>query len=178
MVSSGARFLCRNSANSASPGHAGLHAHGNQPLRRELGQQCELSQSPMAAHSAAQRHAAESHKPEGSHPLVIDGPVRLRHRVAVARADRLDIGAAGGRGGREAGLPEAVPVRPRQGRVEKAEFKQQWNIYQNFYDRDYTATIPAARSRSGSASWTAIGWRSVRSGSSPWLPARRRLHSR
>jgi len=50
---------------------------------------------------------------------------------------------------------------PGKGEWKKAEFKKQWQIYQNLFDRDYTATIPAGarqiRIRVADGDWLEIG---------------------
>jgi hypothetical protein len=50
---------------------------------------------------------------------------------------------------------------PGKGEWKKAEFKKQWQIYQNLFDRDYTATIPAGarqvRVRVADGDWLEIG---------------------
>ena len=50
---------------------------------------------------------------------------------------------------------------PGKGEWKKAEFKQEWRIYQNLFDRDYTATIPAGtkqlRLRVADGDWLEIG---------------------
>jgi hypothetical protein len=82
-------------------------------------------------------------KPEGSHPLVIDGPfpaeTQLRlHVMTVSTAAKLVVEADVKRV-----FEQIFKCGPGQGEWKKAEFKPQWQIYQNLYDRDYTATIPA-----------------------------------
>lgn len=81
-------------------------------------------------------------KPEGSFPLVIDGPfalptlLRLRvQRVSVAA--QLIVEADG-----KKVLEKAFKCGPGEGEWKKAEFNEQYKIYQNLYDRDYTAAIP------------------------------------
>ena len=50
---------------------------------------------------------------------------------------------------------------PGKGEWKKAEFKPQWQIYQNLFDRDYTAAIPAdtrqVRIRVADGDWLQIG---------------------
>ena len=50
---------------------------------------------------------------------------------------------------------------PGKGEWKKAEFKKQWQIYQNLFDRDYTTTIPAGarqiRVRVADGDWLQIG---------------------
>ena len=50
---------------------------------------------------------------------------------------------------------------PGKGEWKKAEFKPQWQVYQNLFDRDYTATIPAGtrqvRVRVADGDWLEIG---------------------
>lgn len=100
-------------------------------------------------------------KKEGSHPLIIDGPfpaateLRLRvltvsmAAVLVAEADSEQI------------LEKKFECGPGEGEWKRAEFKPQYNIYQNLYDRDYTATIPPGtrqvRVRVADGDWLQIG---------------------
>ncbi len=100
-------------------------------------------------------------KPEGSHPLVIDGPFRtataLRlHVLTVSTAALLVVEADG-----TPVLQKQFRCGPGKGPWKKAEFKQEWRIYQNLFDRDYTATIPAGtkqvRVRVAEGDWLEIG---------------------
>lgn len=100
-------------------------------------------------------------KKEGSHPLVIDGPFAkptdLRMRVlVVSTAAKLVVEADG-----KPVFEKSFKCGPGEGEWKKAEFKQQYNIYQNLYDRDYTASIPAGtkqvRVRVLSGDWLQIG---------------------
>jgi hypothetical protein len=82
-------------------------------------------------------------KPEGSHPLVVDGPfatdTQLRlHVGTVSSLARLVVEADG----KKCWEKEFKPG-PGQGEWKKVSYKEQWKIYQNLYDRDYTNTIPA-----------------------------------
>ncbi len=82
-------------------------------------------------------------KPEGSYPLTIDGPfasdtaLRL-HVLTVSTAARLVVEADG-----QPVLQKRFQCGPGKGEWKKAEFKPQWGIYQNLFDCDYQAVIPA-----------------------------------
>jgi hypothetical protein len=100
-------------------------------------------------------------KPEGSHPLVIDGPfptvTELRlHVLTVSSAALLVVEADG-----KQVLHKQFRCGPGKGEWRKAEFKPQWQTYQNLFDRDYTATIPAGtkqvRVRVAEGDWLEIG---------------------
>ena len=111
-------------------------------------------------------------KPEGSFPLVIDGPfsaaTELRLRVlTVSNMARLVVEADG-----RSILQKRFQCGPGPGEWKKAVYQPQWQIYQNFYDRDYTATIPAGTARFVSAWWRVIGWRSVDWGFGPSIVVR------
>jgi len=101
------------------------------------------------------------HKPEGSHPLVIDGPfttaAELRLRVLTVSASALLVVEADGK----PVFQKRFQCGPGKGEWKKAEFKEQWQIYQNLFDRDYTATIPAGtrqiRVRVADGDWLEIG---------------------
>lgn len=81
-------------------------------------------------------------KPEGSHPLLVNGPfetdtaVRL-HVATVSSAARL-VAEADGRTIWE----KHFLCGPGEGEWKKSEFKSQWKIYQCQYDRDYSFTVP------------------------------------
>ena len=100
-------------------------------------------------------------KPEGSHPLVIDGPfarptaLRL-HVLTVSSAARLVVEA----GGKQI-LDKQFKCGPGSGEWKRAEFKPQWQIYQNLFDRDYPCSIPAGtrqvRIRVAEGDWLEIG---------------------
>ncbi|MGO9112063.1 MAG: glycoside hydrolase family 5 protein [Thermoguttaceae bacterium] len=82
-------------------------------------------------------------KPEGSFPLTIDGPfasaTELRlHVLTVSALARLVVEADG-----VAVFQKRFQCGPGNGEWTKAEYKPQWKVYQNLYDRDYNATIPA-----------------------------------
>ena len=101
------------------------------------------------------------HKKEGSHPLVIDGPfpaaTELRLHVLTVSAAALLVVEADG----QHVFEKKFLCGPGEGEWKKAEFKAQYNIYQNLYDRDYTATIPAGtrqvRVRVADGDWLQIG---------------------
>lgn len=84
-----------------------------------------------------------SWKKELSQPLRIDGPfprratLRLRVGVVSSRA-RLLVKADGA-----SLLDKLFVCGPGDGEWLKAEYKEQWKIWQNLYERDYTASIPA-----------------------------------
>ena len=95
-------------------------------------------------------------KPEGSHPLVIDGPfttaTELRLHVLTVSASALLVVEADGK----QVFQKQFRCGPGKGEWKKAEFKKQWQIYQNLFDRDYTATIPAG---SKQVRVRVVGWR-------------------
>ncbi|MGA2064036.1 MAG: cellulase family glycosylhydrolase [Thermoguttaceae bacterium] len=100
-------------------------------------------------------------KPEGSHPLVIDGPfagaTRLRlHVLVVSNAALLVVEADGRRV-----FQKQFRCGPGAGEWKKAEFNECYKIYQNLFDRDYVATIPAGseqvRVRVADGDWLQIG---------------------
>ncbi|NLF71542.1 MAG: glycoside hydrolase family 5 protein [Candidatus Anammoximicrobium sp.] len=82
-------------------------------------------------------------KKEGSHPLVIEGPfpaaTELRLRVLTVSASALLVVEADGK----RVLEKKFQCGPGEGEWKKAEFKPEYNIYQNLFDRDYSAMIPA-----------------------------------
>ena len=83
-------------------------------------------------------------KPDLQAPLVIEGPftvsTRLRLRVGTVSARSLLIVEADG----EPVFRKDFVCGPGEGEWKKAEFHPQWKVYQNVYDRDYEAAIPAA----------------------------------
>lgn len=100
-------------------------------------------------------------KPEGSHPLVIDGPftsdTELRlHVLKVSTSVLLVVEADG-----KQVFRKLFQCGPGKGEWKKAEFKSEWHVYQNLFDRDYTATIPAGtaeiRVRVADGDWLEIG---------------------
>ncbi len=100
-------------------------------------------------------------KEEGSFPLTIDGPfasatdLRL-HVLTVSTLARLVVEADG-----KPVFQKRFQCGPGKGEWKKAEYKPQWQVYQNLYDRDYTATIPAltrqVRIRVTEGDWLQIG---------------------
>ena len=100
-------------------------------------------------------------KAEGSYPLVIDGPftttTALRMHVLTVSASALLVVEADGK----QIFQKLFQCGPGKGEWKKAEFKKQWQIYQNLFDRDYTAAIPAAarqvRIRVADGDWLEIG---------------------
>ena len=100
-------------------------------------------------------------KPEGSYPLVIDGPfetaTELRLRVLTVSAAALLVVEADG----EPVFRKQFRCGPGKGEWKKAKFLEQWHVYQNLFDRDYTATIPAGvrqiRVRVAEGDWLEIG---------------------
>ena len=100
-------------------------------------------------------------KAEGSYPLVIDGPfttaTELRLHVLTVSASALLVVEADGK----QIFQKLFQCGPGKGEWKKAEFKKQWQIYQNLFDRDYTATIPAGarqvRVRVADGDWLEIG---------------------
>jgi hypothetical protein len=100
-------------------------------------------------------------KAEGSHPLVINGPfttaVELRLHVLTVSASALLVVEAD----EKQVFQKRFECGPGKGEWKKAEFKEQWQIYQNLFDRDYTTTIPAGarqiRIRVADGDWLEIG---------------------
>jgi len=100
-------------------------------------------------------------KKEGSYPLVIDGPfatdTALRLRVLVVSSAALLVVEADGR----PVFQKQFQCGPGAGEWKKAELRPQYKTYQNLYDRDYTATIPAGtrqvRIRVAAGDWLQIG---------------------
>ncbi len=100
-------------------------------------------------------------RPELSRPLVIDGPfpsaTQLRLRVLTVSSAALLVVEADGK----PLFQKQFRCGPGQGPWKKAEFKPEWRIYQNLFDRDYTATIPAGtkqvRVRVADGDWLEIG---------------------
>lgn len=86
-------------------------------------------------------------KKELQKPLVVDGPfpksadLRLRVGVVSGRA-HLIVEADG-----EPVFDKLLVPGEGEGEWKKSVFKPEWNIYQNVYDRDYTARIPAGTLR-------------------------------
>lgn len=84
---------------------------------------------------------------EARAPLVIDGPfaaptaLRLHVMVVSTRAD-LVVRADG----QEIWRKELV-CGPGEGEWKTAEFKEQWQVWQNTYDRDYETVVPAGTQR-------------------------------
>lgn len=86
-------------------------------------------------------------KPEGANIVVIEGPfakqTQLRLRVQkvsqqadlVVEADEKPV------------FTKAFKCGPGEGEWKKAEFMEKYKIYQNTYDKDYTATIPAGAAK-------------------------------
>lgn len=82
-------------------------------------------------------------KKEGSHPLVLEGPfaaeTELRlHVLTVSVAARLVVEADG-----KPVFQKEFKCGPGEGEWKKAVLSPEYKIYQNLYDRDYTASIPA-----------------------------------
>jgi len=100
-------------------------------------------------------------KPEGSHPLAIDGPfaqptaLRL-HVLTVSNAARLVVEADG-----KPVFEKPFKCGPGSGEWKRASFKPQWGVYQNLFDRDYSASIPAGtrqvRIRVTEGDWLEVG---------------------
>jgi aryl-phospho-beta-D-glucosidase BglC (GH1 family) len=100
-------------------------------------------------------------KDEGSHPMVIDGPftttTELRLHVLTVSTSALLVVEADGK----QMFRKLFQCGPGEGEWKRVEFKKQWQIYQNLFDRDYTATIPAGtgqiRVRVADGDWLEIG---------------------
>jgi aryl-phospho-beta-D-glucosidase BglC (GH1 family) len=96
-----------------------------------------------------------------SRPLVIEGPFErpttLRMRVGIVSAKaQLEVQAG------DAVIFERLFVcGPGEGEWRKADYKEAWQTWQNLYDRDCTATIPAGTPRV-----------SIRVGDGDWLSLR------
>jgi hypothetical protein len=100
-------------------------------------------------------------KPEGSHPLVIDGPfaqstaLRL-HVLTVSNAARLVVEADA-----KSIFEKEFKCGSGSGEWKQAVYKPQWGIYQNLFDRDYSCQIPAGtkqvRVRIAAGDWLEIG---------------------
>jgi hypothetical protein len=100
-------------------------------------------------------------KPEGSYPLVIDGPfsqpTTLRMHVrTVSAAARLVVEA-----GSKPLFEKQFKCGPGSGEWKRAVFKPEWGIYQNLFDRDYPCSIPAGTQqvqiRVTAGDWLEIG---------------------
>ncbi len=81
-------------------------------------------------------------KTEPKGPLIIAGPfdqdTQLRlHVMTVSNRADLIVEADG-----QAIWEKSLICGPGEGEWKKAEFKGEWNIYQNLFDRDYTLTVP------------------------------------
>ena len=82
-------------------------------------------------------------KPEGSYPLVIEGPfaaeTRLRlHVMTISTLARLVVEADG-----KPCWEKEFKAGPGQDEWKRSAYQAQWKTYQSTYDRDYTNTIPA-----------------------------------
>ncbi len=82
-------------------------------------------------------------KKEPKGPLVIEGPfeqdTRLRlHVLTVSSRADLAVAADG-----EVVWEKSFVCGPGEGEWKKAELNEQWKVYQNLFDRDYTLTVPA-----------------------------------
>ena len=86
-------------------------------------------------------------KAEPKGPLTVDGPfaqdtqMRLRVMTVSASAD-LVVEADGSEIWRK-----SFVCGPGDGEWKKAVFREEWNIYQNLFDRDYTVTVPTGTRR-------------------------------
>ncbi|MHC4403052.1 MAG: glycoside hydrolase family 5 protein [Planctomycetota bacterium] len=102
-----------------------------------------------------------SSKPELQAPMVIDGPfarpTRLRLRVGSVSSRCLLIVDADG----TPVLEKDFVCGPGEGEWKKAEYRPEWGIYQNVYDRDYEAVIPRGtrrvRVRGTEGDWMSLG---------------------
>jgi aryl-phospho-beta-D-glucosidase BglC (GH1 family) len=86
---------------------------------------------------------ASPSKGKDSHPIVVNGPfetaTQLRLHVATVSAESTLVVEADGK----PVFTKLFQPGAGAGEWKKSEFKKEWNIYQNVYDRDYMATIPA-----------------------------------
>jgi hypothetical protein len=100
-------------------------------------------------------------KKEGSYPLVIDGPfaAATQLRVHVLRVSARAVLVVEGDNAKL--FEHRFECGPGQGEWKTAEFQPQYKIYQNLYDRDYTAVIPAGtrqvRIRVVDGDWLQVG---------------------
>jgi aryl-phospho-beta-D-glucosidase BglC (GH1 family) len=86
-------------------------------------------------------------KPEGSYPLVIEGPFAHRtalrlHVVTVSSSAHLVVEA-----GDKPFFDKQFQCGAGSGEWKRADYKPQWQVYQNLFDRDYTCSIPAGTPR-------------------------------
>jgi aryl-phospho-beta-D-glucosidase BglC (GH1 family) len=86
-------------------------------------------------------------QPGSKEPLVVDGPfdaqTRLRmHVMTVSSQATLVVRADG-----QTVWEKRFVCGPGEGEWKEAEFMPEWGIYQNLYDRDYEAQIPAGTRR-------------------------------
>ena len=99
---------------------------------------------PMVSINGLLPSAGKRELPEESRrPLTIEGPfpnaVKLRLHVAtVSSRSKLAVQADG-----KTVFEHQFDPGPGEGEWKKAVYQPQWNTYQNIYDRDYTAAIPA-----------------------------------
>ena len=81
------------------------------------------------------------HKPEGSYPLVINGPfaapTKLRLRVMTVSDSALLVVDADG----EPLFKKQFRCGPGEGEWKKAQYVDEYKIFQNLFDRDYFVTI-------------------------------------
>ena len=99
---------------------------------------------PMVSINGLIASASKSELPEESRkPLTIEGPfpgaTKLRLRVGMVSSRTKLVVQADGKTIFE---KQFVPG-PGEGEWKKSIYHEQWNTYQNLYDRDYEATIPA-----------------------------------
>jgi aryl-phospho-beta-D-glucosidase BglC (GH1 family) len=84
---------------------------------------------------------------ESLRPLVVEGPfereTRLRLHVATVSSQASLVVKADGK----VLWQKKFVCGPGEGEWKKAEYLPQWNTYQNLYDRDYPAQIPAGTKR-------------------------------
>lgn len=87
------------------------------------------------------------HKGDDVRPLEINGPfaseTQLRMRVGVVSAKATLIVEAD----KKEVFRKAFVCGPGEGEWKQAIYKPEWKIYQNLFDRDYTATIPPGTQR-------------------------------
>ena len=160
-------------AKSTSPRPRAATRPWRSAITRQAGSTAKFSHPAVAAIAAFNGTLLGPAKPEGSQPLVIDGPftratgLRL-HVLIVSTAARLVVEGDG-----KTIFDKQFNCGPGSGEWKKAVYQPQWQTYQNLFDRDYSCVIPAG-TRQVRCAWPgAIGSRSARSASSRRMEAAR-----